>query len=610
MIEDKLLSVDNGIDKIVPADATLVAKEYYTSYSQYVLEYRALPSVYDGLKPVQRRIIYTANQFPMKLMKTAKMVGQTIALHPHGDASISGAIYSMAHPMNALPLFTTKGNFGGINLPAAAPRYTELYLSEIARQNFCQFMDYIDYEIGEIGEQEPSALATLVPYCLFEGCEGIGIGLSTKVLPLNLLDIIDYYIEYIKCDGQLNPRRIKPDVGYVLLDMTPQEIRSAVSDYKGRITVSSIVTQTSNTSFLIEGLYDRSIDAVINKLDKHTGWFTKEQVGFRDASTTSIKYVFEIYDSSVDPIQFKKELIKATSRSGSYTRIMEEDGCAVYASLNYVVSKSLGYLNKVLDKKFATESSKYQKQLDLYIALDACKSAGIFDKSLTQMTSAQLVNLIISTAKCSDEIAQEIIKKPISYLTKSHDKEKQDLVNKMNEISTHDRKKYLIQLYRDFRKAVLPIYESKLHSITSKMMISNPCIKIENDKIRITDGDGIPFENEVYFVSDAGIIYQRPLSAIAAAEVTVQTLDPNEKIIGAASDKDKYIKIYTEFNDQSAHGETIVAINDITYDKAHINFREDLEERIVRVEGLTDLAKDDEYKVKGIRIARTNWVKN
>lgn len=610
MIDNELLSTDNGVDKIIKTDATTVAKEYYTSYARYVLEYRALPSVCDGLKPVQRRIIYTANQFPQKLMKTAKLSGAVLAYHPHGSSSVTGAINEMAHPLNALPLFTTKGNFGGVNCPASADRYTECYLSEVARKNFCQFIDYADYEIGEIGEMEPVALPTLIPYCLFKGSEGIGVGLSTKVMPLNLMDLCDYYIDYIKKDGNTN-KFVKPDVGYVLLEMENQDIKDSVTNYRGRITVSSIVTQISSNSFLLEGLYGKSIDAVIKKIDRYYHWFAKEQVGFRDASTSSIKYIFEVYDDSITPQEMKEALVWATGASGTYTRVLEEDGNAVYSSFEYVIKKSLECLNKAIDKKISTELERSIKQLELYSVLDKCKALGVFD-NITQMTSEELVDLILRSTSCSEEVARDVVKKPISYLTKSHSSEQDDLQAKIESLKNHDRKKYLLDLYRDFKKSVRYVYEERKHTITRDMLISNPCIKFNSsDDIEVTDGDGTEFDNTIYFVSDKGVIYPRTLSTSAASAIVVDTW--GDTLVGFATDKGtNYLEITTEFTtdyQDGKHwvGKSIISIDNIKKDKRFIDLREDDGEHVVEVKSLYRVPKGYSGAVKGSRIAKTTY---
>ena len=590
-----LLSVDDGVSKVIDADASLVAREYYTEYAKYVLEYRALPSVYDGLKPVQRRVIYIANQQPKKLMKTAKLSGLVLALHPHSSDSITGAINNMAHPLNRLPLFTTKGNFGGVNSGPAADRYTECYLSEVARLNFCQFVDYADYEVGEIGEMEPSSLPTLIPYCLIEGSEGIAVGLSTKVMPLNLLDLVDYYIDFIKNDGKTK-KRVKPDFGYVLLEN--DDIEEVVMSSRGRVTTSSIVTQISNKSFLVEGLYGKSLDAMINKIDKWDKSFTKSQVGFRDASGITMKYVFEIYDDKYPTVkEFKESLEWASRVNTTFYRVLEEDGNAIKAKLNYVVNKSLECLNKAIDKKISMEKSRCESQLKIYEVLKLCKQADIF-KNVSKMMTDELINLIVRTTSCDESIAKEIVKKPISYLTRSHDSEEDSLRGQIKTYENHNRKSYLLSLYKEFRKAILPIYESKKHSITSQSLIKNPRIKFENGVVKVTDGDGEEFDSIVYFISDKGYVYPRSPSTVSASEILVETAGSDE-IIGFVTDKYSCLILKTRFNKYPDwNGIISLDLSAIRSDKRFVSLREEDQEEIYQIIPYTKICKEVKEHLK------------
>lgn len=605
MAENGLLSVDNGVDKIVDADAELIAREYYTDYAKYVLEYRALPSVYDGLKPVQRRAIYTASQQPRKLMKTAKLSGLTMQYHPHSSDSIDGAINNMAYQLNNMKIFDTKGNFGSPGASAAASRYTEVCLGEVGRLNFCQFLDYADYEVGEIGELEPVALPSLVPYCLVQQTEGIAIGLSTKVIPLNILDLIDYYIDYIKNDGKTK-KKIKPDFGHVLLE-TP-DIFNEIKKCQCRVTTSSIVTQISSTTFVIEGIYGKSVDAFLNKVDKYYNYLSSGKVGYRDATTTTPKYVFEIYDSSVDPVKFKDHLIWASRGNSSFTRVVEEDGKAVYSSLSHVIEKSLEYLNKVINKKISTELDRSKYQLSIYEVLELCKTKDVF-KDIASITVDELVNNIVLTSGCEVEVAKEIVKKPISYLTRSHNSEINSLKTQIEDLENHDRKKYLISLYKELRKAVLPRYEELKHSVSGDEVISDPRIKDMGDgTYQVTDGDGEEFDSTIYFVSDKGYVYRRSVSSLVKTDVFVDT-ENDDKIIGFVTDKYKYLFLLTEFPYSNWEGRLIFSMDDLSRDRKIINLREGKdEEKIVKVEGLNTITSEDESAVKS-RVSRSVYFK-
>lgn len=604
MSDNGLLSVDDGISKVVDADASIVAKEYYADYAKYVLEHRALPNVFDGCKPVQRRVVYIGNQQPQKLMKTAKLSGLCLSLHPHGSDSITGAINKMAHPLNQLPLFTTKGNFGSVNAGASADRYTECYLSEIARMNFCQFTDYAEYEVGEIGEEEPSSLPCLIPYALFSGSEGIGVGLSTKVMPLDLLDLIDYYIDYIKKDGKTK-KTVKPDFGYVLLEN--EDLKDLVSPCRGTATTSSIVTQISDTTFVIEGLYGKSLDAVLNKVDRYDKWLTREAVGFRDVSSTSLKYVFEICDKSVSAEELKDVLTRATRCNTSFYRIVEEKGSAVYASFEYVVKKSLECLNKAIDKKIETELSRSRRQLTLYETLEKCKSAGVFN-NIIEMTTEELIDLILRTSDCSQDIAQDIVKKPISYLTKSHSSEEDDLRSQIKNLEDHDRKQYLITLYKNFRKAVLPIYESKKHTVVRSEMIQNPCIKFSDGHAFVTDGDGDPFNGTAYFISNKGYIYRRTINALSSSDIEIETWN-DDTIVGLVTDRNKYVEVRTGFPYDGWSGLSVIDLSAIYDGKKIINLREGKDEETIKeVNGLVDLDETKRGYLKS-RVSKTSFIK-
>lgn len=519
------------------------------------------------------------------------------------NSSIEGALYNMAYPLNNLPLFTTKGNFGGVNATGASSRYTECYLSEIARMNFCQFIDYADYEVGEIGEMEPKSLPSLIPYALFDGAEGIAIGLSTKIMPLNLIDLIDYYIDYIK-RGE-SSIVVKPDIGHSLIEN--EDIYSLVSDYKSRLTTSSIVTQISDNSFLIEGLYGKSIDSVIKKIDKWTRVFTNDQAGFRDASTTSMKYIFELYDDKdISPEEFCKVITEATRSNTSFNRVMEEDGSAVYAELDYVVKQSLKCLNKAIDKKIEYDLNKNIKQLELYGVLRRCKELGVFN-NITKITSEELVHKIITSTDCSEDIAKEVVKKPISYLTKSHDIEEEDLRSQIEILKNHDRKKYLINLYKEFKKAVLPIYEDKKHSILINDRLENPCIKIDEEgQVNITDGDGQYFTSVVYFISDKGYIYKRTVSALLSSEFYVDTSN-NDKITGLVTDNNKYVSITTSYKDDKNWEGRLILDLLLVYDgKKIINLRDT--EVIKNVEGISRLSDNNSKYLKS-RLSKSVYVK-
>ncbi len=173
-------------------------QENYLNYASYVILERAIPKLVDGLKPVQRRILFTLfNQRDEKLHKVANIVGQTMMYHPHGDAPIYEALVTLA---NKGFLLDRQGNFGNIYTgdPSAAARYIETRLSELARETMFNpdLTETIPSYDGR--NQEPVALPAKIPLLLMQGADGIAVGMSTKILPHNFIELLEAEIAILE----------------------------------------------------------------------------------------------------------------------------------------------------------------------------------------------------------------------------------------------------------------------------------------------------------------------------------------------------------------------------------------------------------------------------
>lgn len=172
------------------AHAEAVFKENFLDYASYVIKDRAIPDIIDGLKPVQRRILHTLFEMDDgKFHKVANVVGHAMRYHPHGDASIGDALVNLAN-MN---LFIDKqGNFGNIMTgdEAAAPRYIECRVLPFAKKVLYnpELTEMVDSYDGR--NKEPVTFPAKIPVVLVQGTEGIAVGMSTKILPHNLIEII------------------------------------------------------------------------------------------------------------------------------------------------------------------------------------------------------------------------------------------------------------------------------------------------------------------------------------------------------------------------------------------------------------------------------------
>jgi len=197
---------DNIFDKIHDVDLRKTMEKAYIEYSMSVIASRALPDVRDGLKPVQRRILYSMvelNNGPDKPhRKCARIVGDTMGkYHPHGDSSIYGAMVNMAQEWSTrYPLVDGHGNFGSIDGDgAAAMRYTEARLSKISMELIADInKNTVDFEPNfDETEKEPAVLPARYPNLLVNGTSGIAVGMASNIPPHNLREIITAVVKII-----------------------------------------------------------------------------------------------------------------------------------------------------------------------------------------------------------------------------------------------------------------------------------------------------------------------------------------------------------------------------------------------------------------------------
>ncbi|MCR5684784.1 MAG: DNA gyrase subunit A [Lachnospiraceae bacterium] len=187
-------------DKVSPADLKETMETSYIDYAMSVIASRALPDVRDGLKPVQRRILYAmielSNTPDKPHRKCARIVGDTMGkYHPHGDSSIYGALVNLAQEWSThYPLIDGHGNFGSVDGdPAAAMRYTEARLSKIAMEMLADInKDTVDFIPNfDESEKEPTILPARVPNLLINGTTGIAVGMATNIPPHNIGEVLD-----------------------------------------------------------------------------------------------------------------------------------------------------------------------------------------------------------------------------------------------------------------------------------------------------------------------------------------------------------------------------------------------------------------------------------
>jgi len=190
----------------------------YIDYSMSVIVSRALPDVRDGLKPVQRRILFGMNELGLhynkKENKCARIVGEVMGkYHPHGDQAIYAALVRMAQDFTfRYPLVKGQGNFGNVDLPAAAARYTEAKLSRLSDEMLLDInKETVDFTNNyDDTLREPSVLPTRIPNLLVNGAQGIAVGMATSIPPHNLKEVLSGVIALLD-DPEIPIDNIKAD---------------------------------------------------------------------------------------------------------------------------------------------------------------------------------------------------------------------------------------------------------------------------------------------------------------------------------------------------------------------------------------------------------------
>ena len=229
-------------------------KSSYLDYAMSVIVSRALPDVRDGLKPVQRRILYSMQDMGLfhntAHKKSARIVGDVLGkYHPHGDASVYDAMVRLAQDFSMrYPLIDGQGNFGSVdNDPPAAMRYTEARLSAIAEQMLVDIdKDTVDFTPNfDDSLKEPSVLPALLPNLLVNGSSGIAVGMATNIPPHNLNEVCDaiaYLVDNPEATVDELMQFVKgPDFPTAGIILGKDGIRSAYATGHGRVVVRAKV---------------------------------------------------------------------------------------------------------------------------------------------------------------------------------------------------------------------------------------------------------------------------------------------------------------------------------------------------------------------------------
>lgn len=345
-------------------------EECYTNYARFVNSFRALPDSRDGLKLVQRRILSTLIKVGNHghLIPTSSIVGDCNKwFHPHGETSIVGAAYNLVN--DSLPYLTGKGNFGYRGLrsaPAAAQRYTKLGLSERAIKYLVPLFKYSDYFLNENEFQEPVFLPTALPYCLLNGCIGIGIGCVTNIPPILEEDLLSSVKSLLEGKIPLPVRPISLGGGIVEIDQANLD----KLNQKGEATfrVKAKITKVYDSSMSHDVFEITDVPNFVN-LSKLYVVFRNELIDklvfIRDESQKQIKVIVGRTKRirKVTDADILSSLQRVCSRTLSVRCYVSHNGAARVMTPNQIVESSLTLAVKINERLVNDQISKVSDKI-------------------------------------------------------------------------------------------------------------------------------------------------------------------------------------------------------------------------------------------------------
>lgn len=431
----------------------------YKEFAMYTIENRAIPSVIDGFKPSQRKVIHVSNQIwkngSEKTLKVFQLAGKVAsdAYYHHGNSSLENAIITMAQSFkNNAPLLEEDGQFGSLRSPqAGAPRYIGTRLSENFRSIYKDF-ELLKYKEEEGESIEPHFFLPIVPTVLLNGSSGIAVGFSSNILNRNIKDIIEACKKVL---GGTNIREVKPSLN----DFNGTYIQDTENNKKwyirGKFEV--INTTTVHISELPPSMtyekYEEHLERLIDN---------KDIVSYDDNCKDNVDYTIKFTRSSLSKLE-ETDLIKLLKLEESSTEIystLDENGkLKIFEStadiIKYFVDFRLEYYHK--RKQYLLD--KMNKELKILSNRGRFIKAILDEKlKINNVAKSKIVEQIenMNLDKIDDSY-DYLLRMPIYSLTKElFEKLKSDFTSKKEEIKkleSTDPKDMYVQDLNDLKKS-------------------------------------------------------------------------------------------------------------------------------------------------------------
>lgn len=327
----------------------------FLEYASYVIKDRAIPFLEDGLKPVQRRILHTLYEVDDgKFHKVANIVGHTMRYHPHGDASIEAALVNMAQKDY---LIDKQGNFGNILTgdPASAARYIECRLSPLARETLfnpeiTQFEDSYDGR-----NREPLQLPAKLPLLLMSGVEGIAVGLSTKILPHNFVELLQAQIAIL--EGR--DYEIYPDFAQGGLVDISQYQRGM-----GRVRARARIELKDNKTLLIREIpFGSTSESLIASIEGAISRGKLKIASINDYTTEEVEIELKVgHGAQADELLPRLYLYTDCESSISLNPIVIQGGTPVEIDVHRLLEANTQQLLSILEQELQVQLEKLRRK--------------------------------------------------------------------------------------------------------------------------------------------------------------------------------------------------------------------------------------------------------
>ncbi|MDN6181526.1 MAG: DNA topoisomerase IV subunit A, partial [Staphylococcus equorum] len=523
-----------------------VIGDRFGRYSKYIIQERALPDVRDGLKPVQRRILYamysSGNTYDRNFRKSAKTVGDVIGqYHPHGDSSVYDAMVRLSQEWKLRHvLIEMQGNNGSIdNDPAAAMRYTEAKLSRMSEEllrdinkETVPFMPNYDDTT-----MEPMVLPARLPHLLINGSTGISAGYATDIPPHNLAEVIQATLKYIDNPDITVSQLMKyikgPDFPTGGIIQGIDGIKKAYETGKGKIIVRSkveleelrngrkelIVTEVPyevNKSSLVKKMdelrADKKVDGIVEVRDE------TDRTGLRIA----IELKKDVNSEAVANFLYKNTDLQVAY---NFNMVAISDGRPILMGIRQFIDSYINHQIDVVTKRTRYELNHAESRMHIVEGL--MKALSILDEVIKLIRSSKnkkdAKNNLVAEYDFSDAQAEAIVTLQLYRLTNT------DIVELQNE---HDELKKTIEALRnilDNHDALLNVIKEELTEIRNRYKQKRlSSIEAEITEIKIDKEVMIPSETVIMSVTKHGYIKRtslRSFNASGAEEVGVKEGD-------------------------------------------------------------------------------------